>query len=161
MIFLQDILAWRIVMADKYVVKLTTEERGHLEQLVSTGRRAAATLSHARILLKADSASAEGGWTDTQIAQAVDASLSTISRVRKEFVEHGLEAAVHRKRPTGRQYRKLDGQAEACLIAQACSAPPEGRVCWTMQLLADKLIELKVVDAISDETVRRTLKKTT
>jgi hypothetical protein len=98
---------------------------------------------------------------DERIAEAVDTSLSTIARVRKAFVEHGPDAALYRKRPTGRQYRKLDGAAEARLIALACSPQPPGHACWTMQLLADRLVELRVIDAVSDETVRRTLKKTT
>ena len=148
-------------MANKYIVRLTPEERDDLEQLVTTGKRSAATLTHARILLKADAAVEGGGWTDERIAEAVGTSLSTIARVRKAFVEHGPDAALYRKRPTGRQYRKLDGAAEARLIALACSPAPEGQVCWTMQLLADRLVELRVIDAVSDETVRRTLKKTT
>jgi transposase len=148
-------------MADKYIVRLTPEERHQLEQLIATGKRSAATLTHARILLKADAAAEGDGWTDERIAQAVDTSLSTIARVRKAFVEHSLDAALYRRRPTGRQYRKLDGAAAARRIALACSPQPAGQACWTMQLLADKLVELQVVDTISDETVRRTLKKTT
>jgi transposase len=148
-------------MADKYLVRLTAEERNHLNHLIATGKRSAATLTHARILLKADAAAEGEGWTDERIAEAVDTGLSTVARVRKAFVEQGPDAALYRKRPTGRQYRKLDGAAEARLIALARSPQPAGQVCWTMQLLADKLVELQVVEAISDETVRRTLKKTT
>jgi transposase len=148
-------------MAGKFIVGMTAEERSRVEGLVSKGKGAAATLTHARILLKADTGSPEDGWHDERIAEALDVSLSTIYRVRQAFVEQGLEAALFRKRPTGRLYRKLDGAAEAKLIALACSAPPEGRTRWTLQLLADKLVALEVVDSISDDTVQRTLKKTT
>lgn len=101
------------------------------------------------------------GWDDEQIAEALDTSLSTIHRVRRAYVEEGLEEALYRKKPTGRQYRKLDGDQEAHLIAVACSKAPEGRARWTLRLLADKLVELKVVESISSECVRTTLKKTT
>lgn len=148
-------------MAGKFIVRMTAEERAGVEGLVSKGKSAAATLTHARILLKADSNSPEDGWPDQRIAEALDVSLSTIYRVRQAFVEQGLEAALYRKRPTGRLYRKLDGAAEAQLIALACSPPPEGRTRWTLQLLADRLVALEVVESISDDTVQRTLKKTT
>jgi transposase len=146
-------------MAEKFIVKLTAEERQTLTQLTTTGRTAAATLRHASVLLKADAA-ADDGWTDERIADAFGVSLSTIARVRKEFVEHGLEAALYRKKPTGRQYRKLDGSQEARLIGVACSTPPQGQARWTLTLLADKLVELAVVESISTECVRMTLKKT-
>ena len=146
-------------MASKFLVKLTAEERAQLERLVNTGKRAASTLIHARILLKADAGDGQA-WENERIAEAVETSTATVHRVRQAFVEEGLEAALHRKRPTGRQFRKLDGEGEARLVALACSAPPAGRVRWTMQLLADKLIELKIVETISDDTVHRTLKKT-
>lgn len=144
----------------KYVVRLNTEEREQMLELVNTGRAAAVKLLHARILLKADSRTGSRRWTDTEIADALDTSASTVHRVRQAFVEQGLEAALSRKPPTGRQYRKLDGAQEAQLIAMACSAPPEGRVRWTLKLLADKLVELDIVDSISAECVRTTLKKT-
>jgi transposase len=144
----------------KYVVRLHPEERVQLLALVSTGRAAAAKLLHARILLKADVAAATRRWTDAEIAEALDTSAATVHRVRQAWVEQGLEAALARKRPTGRQYRKLDGVQEAQLITVACSAPPEGRVRWTLKLLADKLVELDIVDTISAECVRTTLKKT-
>ena len=147
-------------MGCNYVVKLLAEERAQLERLVSTGKRAATTLTHARILLKTDSLTLEGKWGDDRIVAALDTSRSTIYRVRKEFVEEGLEAALYRKRPTGRQYRKLDGAGEAQLIALACSKAPEGRARWTMELLAEKMVTLKIVDSLSDTTVYRTLKKT-
>jgi transposase len=145
----------------KYRVTLTAEERQNLHQLIAAGKAAAKKLAHARILLKADAAPGGPAWSDQRIAEALDLSIATVERVRQRFVEQGLEAALGRKpqdRPS--RLRTLDGRAEAHLIALACSAPPEGRTVWTMQLLADKLVELEVVDSISDETVRRTLKKT-
>src|SRR5262245_18125297 len=145
----------------KYQVTLTAEERRELQELLAAGKAAAKKLAHARILLKADAAEGGPAWRDERIAEALDVSTDTIGRVRQRFVEQGLEAALVRKkqdRPS--RERKLDGRAEAWLIALACSAPPQGRKEWTMRLLADKLVELEVVDAISDETVRRALKKT-
>jgi transposase len=145
----------------KYRVTLTTEERQSLQDLIAAGKAAAQKLAHARILLKADAAPGGPAWTDERIAEAVEVSRATVERVRQRFVEQGLGAALVRK-PQDRPSRlpKLDGRAEAHLIALACSRPPEGRTEWTMQLLADKLVELEVVDSISDETVRRTLQKT-
>ena len=146
---------------NKYKVTLTTEERQQLHGLVAAGKAAAKTLMHARILLKADAAEGGPAWPDDRIAEAVEVSAATVGRVRQRFVEEGLEAALVRKnqdRPS--RERKLDGAAEARLIALACSTPPEGRAAWTLQLLADKLVELRVVDGVSDETVRRVLKKT-
>src|SRR6516162_7911149 len=129
-------LARRTIMAlkDKFIVLLTGAQRQELEKLAATGKRSAATITRARILLKAD---ADGeGWGDERIAEALDTSPATVARVRKKFVQQGLEAAVQRKRPTGRRYRKLDGKAEARLIALACSQPPGGRGRWTLRLLA-------------------------
>ena len=148
-------------MAKKYIVTLTAEEREELIKLVSVSKRSARTITRARILLKADEGPGGPGWDDGEITAALDCGRRTVSRVRERFVERGLQAALERKpqdKPS--RERMLDGGAEARLIALACSAPPEGRVCWTLKLLADKLVELEVVPAISDETVRRTLKKT-
>jgi Winged helix-turn helix len=117
----------------KYMVRLTQEERQHFSTLIRTGRAAAAKLLHARILLKADVCEDSGSWTDAEIAVALDTSESTVHRVRQAFVEQGWEAALARQRPTGRQYRKLDGAQEAQLIALACSAPPTGRARWTLK----------------------------
>jgi transposase len=145
----------------KYKVTLTAEERQHLSELIAAGKAAARKLAHARVLLKADAADGGPAWPDARIAEAVEVGVATIERIRQRFVEQGLEAALGRKkqdRPS--RPRKLDGRAEARLIALACSAPPEGRKEWAMQLLADKLVELRVVDAVCDETVRRALKKT-
>ena len=144
----------------KYVVRLDTEEREQLLALVSTGRAAAVKLLHARILLKADVGEGSRRWSAAEIAEALDSSASTVHRVRQNWVEWGMETALSRKRPSGRQYRKLDGAQEAQLIAVACSAPPEGRARWTLKLLADKLVALDIVDTIRAECVRTTLKKT-
>jgi transposase len=111
-------------------------------------------------LLKADASEAGPCWKDDEIVEALDTSLSTIHRVRQRFVEWGLEAALHRKPATRHRARKLDGQQEAQLIALACGPAPEGRTCWTLKLLAQRLIELEVVDTVSPECVCNTLKKT-
>jgi len=145
----------------KYKVTLTADERQQLSSLIATGKAAARKLAHARVLLHADAAPGGPAWTDERIAEAVAVGRATVERVRQRFVEHGLEAALGRKpqdRPS--RPRKLDGRAEARLIALACSAPPPGRKEWTMRLLADKLVQLEVVDTICDETVRQALKKT-
>ena len=145
----------------RYIVILSAEERQSLLDLIAAGKGAAQKLAHARILLKADAVPGRPAWADAAIAEAVEVSVATVERVRPRFVEQGLEAALIRKpqdRPS--RQRKLDGRAEARLIALACSKPPEGRNEWTMQLLADTLVELEIVDSISDETVRRTLPKT-
>jgi transposase len=145
----------------RYQVTLTDEERQQLQSLIAAGKAAARRLTHARILLKADAAPGGPAWIDQRIVEALEVGVATVERVRQRFVEEGLEAALGRKKPDrpSRQ-RKLDGRAEARLIALACSAPPEGRKEWTMQLLADQLVQLEVVGAVSDETVRRVLKKT-
>ena len=145
----------------KYLVTLTPEERHWLTGLVSAGKRSALTITRARILLKADQADGGPAWDDAAIAEALDCSARTIERVRQRFVERGLEQALGRK-PQGRpsRGRKFDGAAEARLIALACSQPPEGRARWTLKLLAGRLVALEVVDGISYETVRRTLKQT-
>jgi transposase len=145
----------------RYKVTLTVEERNSLQDLIAAGKAAAKKLIHARILLKADAAPGAPAWTDARIADALEVHPNTVERLRERFVEQGLDAALGRKkqdRPS--RARTLDGQAEARLIAVACSAPPQGRVRWTLRLLADKLVELEIVDTISTETVRRTLKKT-
>ena len=144
----------------KYIVRLTAEERAELDELIRTGKRAASVLIHARLLLKADAGTGGPGWDDARIVEAVECGASTVYRVRQAFVEEGLTAALFRKKPTGRQYRKLDGAQEARLIALACGAPPAGRGRWTLRLLADRLVELDVVESISPECVRMTLKKT-
>jgi transposase len=145
----------------KYKVTLTADERQSLHALVSAGKAAALKLTHARILLKADAAPGGPAWTDARIAEAIEVNRTTVEQVRQRFVEQGLEAALVRKkqaRPS--RERKLDGAGEARLIALACSEPPLGRAAWTLRLLADRLVELEVVDTISTETVRQALKKT-
>ena len=143
----------------KYVVRLSNEERGQLENLVARGRVAKATRQRAQMLLHADQGQKGPGTVDEAIADLVGVSLSTVHRVRQQFVEEGLEVSLYRKPATNRQYRKLDGRQEAHLVALACSSPPAGRVCWTMQLLADKLVELEIIESIGREAVRTTLKK--
>ena len=149
-----------MALKDKYVVRLTPDHRRRLEQMVSSGQHPARVLTRARVLLKADASKAGPGWEDAAIAEALDCGDRTVARVRQKYVEAGLDAALYARKPTGRQYRKLDGGQEAKLIAVACSPAPDGRVRWTMKLLAERLVELEVVDAVSDETVRRVLKKT-
>ncbi len=137
-----------------YRVELSPEERDRVQRLTRQGKAAARTIRRAQILLL----SAEGA-PDTQIAAALQVGLSTVHRTRQRYCTDGLESALHeRPRPGGAP--KLDAKQEAMLIALACSAPPDERTTWTMQLLADRFVRLGVVDAISDETVRRTLKKT-
>ena len=145
--------------AHKVVVRLAVEERAALQKVAHTGVQTAHALTRAHILLRAD-ADGPDGWTDERIAEALGINRMTVSRVRAQFAEEGLDATLHRKRPTGRQYRKLDGAQEARLVALACSPAPEGQARWTMRLLADRLVELQVVDAIDPSTVWRTLQKT-
>jgi len=147
-------------MHKRYTVTLTETERTYLKQLIAAGTESARKLTHARILLKADQGPDGPGWVDKAIAEAVEVSQPTVSRVRKQYVQEGLEAALNRRPPTREYVRKLDGEQEAKLIALACSKPPKGEVRWTQRLLADKLVELEVVDAVSYQTVRRVLKKT-
>ena len=145
----------------KFIVRLTMEERGTLESLLAEGRAAADKLLRARMLLKADVGEGGSGWSDEKIAEAFEVGLSTIHRLRQRFVEEGVEATLARKPKTRHRAPKLDGEKEARLVALACSGPPQGRARWTLQLLADKLVELDVVDSITAETVRVRLKKTT
>lgn len=147
-------------MNKKYIVRLTPSEKQALEQLINQGKTAARKLTHARILLKANNAQQQEGWTDQAIHQALDVSLSTIARVRQTFVEQGVDAALNPKPSSQRRLRKLDGVAEAHLIACCCSQPPPGRKGWTLRLLADKMVKLEYVSSISPETVRQVLKKT-
>ena len=146
--------------ASKVVVRLTADQRDALDRLVRTGTHPAAMRRRAGILLKAD-ADGPDGWTDEAIADHLETSRMTVQRVRQQFAAEGLDATLHRKKPTGRQYRKLDGAQEAKLVALACSEHPAGQARWTMALLADRLVELQVVEAIDPSTVCRTLQKTT
>lgn len=148
-------------MAKVYRVTLTADERAELEALVGKGTGAALRLTRARILLKSDQGDSGPAWPDTQVADALDVAVNTVANTRQRFVEGGLGRALNRKaqdRPS--RERVLDGRAEAHLIALACSDPPAGRAHWTLTLLAGRLVELRVVDAVSPSTVGRVLKKT-
>ena len=151
---------WCVMPKKKYVVSLTAEEREYLEKLTTTGKTAAYKINHARVLLKADTNQDGGGCLDQAIANALDISVSTIERVRQRFVERGLEEALNRQPQARHKPRRLDGDAEARLLAITCSSPPCGSARWTLRLLAQHLIELEQVQSISHETVRQTLKKT-
>lgn len=146
-------------MVKKYVVSLSAEERQSLEAMVTTGKRAAYTINHARILLKADRNAPNGSWCDTDIKDALDLSLRTIERVRQRFVEEGLESAL-KCRPGGGRKPKLDGEVEAHLVALRCSETPQGKGRWTLRLLAQQMVELGYVEHLSHESVRQVLKKT-
>jgi hypothetical protein len=144
----------------KYAVGLTETERALLRTLVGRGSAPARLLTRARVLLKADQGEGGAAWTDAAIAGALEVHPTTVARIRRQFVEHGLDAALERKRPDRVYPRTLDGAGEAHLIAVACSPPPAGRERWTLRLLADELVRLEVVPAVSYETVRRTLGQT-
>jgi transposase len=148
-----------LAMHKKYVVRLTEEERSRLETLVRRGRAHTRRLLYARILLKAD-ANGPDRWTDERIAEAFEISTATVARERRRYCEDGLEVALMPKKPGRPRRRVLDGRAEAHLLALACSGAPEGRERWSMRLLADRMVELGHVEAVSYETVRRALKKT-
>jgi transposase len=150
-----------VIMKKKYPVTLTRTEREHLKSVIAAGTAPARKLTHARILLKADQGPEGPAWVDDAVAEAVEVSQPTVSRVRKQYVEEGLEAALNRRPPNREYHRKLDGQQEARLVALACSEPPEGQARWSLRLLADKLLELEIVEEeVSYQSVRRTLKKT-
>jgi hypothetical protein len=145
----------------KYVVKLSAEERERLEAMIGGGKRSAQLLTRARILLKADASEAGDGWTDSQIAEALDTSLNTVFNVRQQLVEEGFEATLARKyNPNSARPRIFDGAAEAKLIALACSSAPDGFARWSLRLLEEKVVELNIVEKASDNTIGRTLKKT-
>jgi transposase len=147
-------------MKKKYIVTLTEEERRMLREMVSRGKAAARKLMHARILLKADSSDGGPGWDDGAMAEGLEVGRATVERVRKEFVEEGLEAALERRKPRRQYLHTLDGDGEAHLIALACGQAPEGRSRWTLRLLADRMVALEYVEEVSKDTVRRVLKKT-
>jgi transposase len=139
----------------RYVVELTEVERAELKALTTKGIAKVRRIKRALVLLASDD-----GETDAQVASRVRVHPTSVENIRKRFVEEGLEAALS-ERPRPGKARLLDGRQEAYLVALTCSMPPPGRAQWTMKLLADRLIELKVVESISDETVRRTLKRGT
>ncbi len=149
-------------MSEKqYVVELTGEERDHLMTLLSKGKAAARTLLKARILLKADAGPQGGGWPDEKISTALETNIGMVYRVRRRLVEEGFDAVLTRKRRmTPPRQPIFDGEKQAQLTALACSAPPAGRKGWTLRLLADKVVELEIVDTVHFNTVGRALKKT-
>jgi len=144
----------------KYAVTLTEAERAQVRTLLGRGTASTRMLTHARILLKANQGEGGPGWADGAIAEAVEVHPATVGRVRRTYVEAGLDAALARKSPDRVYPRRLDGTAEAHLVALACGAPPDGRARWTLRLLVDELVRLEVVATVSHETVRRTLKQT-
>jgi len=149
------------IAVKKYVVRLSTEERAQLDELIRKGKRSAQLLTKARILLKADVSELGEGWSDSRIAAALDTSVATIERIRRQLVEEGFEAVLTRKyNPNSARPRIFDGAAEAKLIALTLSAAPEGFARWSLRLLEEKVVELQIVERASDNTIGRTLKKT-
>ena len=144
----------------KYAVFLSEEERARLRTLIGSGAAPARLLTHARILLRTNQGEGGPAWTDAATADALEVHAATVARVRRAYVEDGVDAALERKTPDRVYSRALDGKAEARLVALTCGAPPEGRERWTLRLLAGELVRLEVVEAVSHETVRRTLKQT-
>lgn len=144
----------------KFVVRLSGDERAYLERMIRTGRDAAYRLLKARILLKADISQEGDGWSDAQIAEALETSPSTVLRTRRQLVDEGLEAALSRKTRPRPDARIFDGETEAKLIALACSEPPEGHARWSLRLLEKRVVELGIVETASDSTIGRVLKKT-
>jgi len=154
-------VAGKEIAVKKYVVKLTEEERDRLNELIRKGKRSAQLLRKARILLKADVSDAGEGWSDSAIAAALDTSIATIERTRRQLVEEGFEAVLTRKyNPKSSRPRIFDGAAEAKLIALTLSPAPDGFARWSLRLLEEKVVELHIVERASDNTIGRTLKKT-
>ena len=147
-------------MRKQHVVVLSEQERARLHTLIGQGSAPARALTRARILLKASQGEAGPGWTDRAIATALEVHHTTVARVRQQYAAGGLAAAVDRKAPEREYLRKLDGEQEARLVVLACSTPPGGRKRWTLRLLAERLVQLEVVDTVSHETVRQALKQT-
>jgi transposase len=153
-------VATKDIAVKKYVVRLGDEERERLNTLIHMGKHPARQLMRARILLKADASEAGEGWSDSRIAAALDTSVATVSRIRQQLVEEGAESVLARKHsPASARPRIFDGAAEAKLIALACSKPPKGRARWTLRLLEEQVVELNIVEHVSDNTIGRTLKK--
>lgn len=146
---------------EKYIVKLTQEERKNLLSLIKKGKTSAYKLTHARILLEADEGEqAENKKTDLEIAEQLHVGPKTAKRIRKRFVEEGLEAALARKAHSRTRSRKIEGEEEAHLLALSCSPPPEGSRRWTLKLLSNKMVEMEIVESVSPATIGRVLKKT-
>lgn len=146
-------------MKKKYIVELTSEERSELEAMVKKGKAAAYKIKHAHVLLNADQGPEGPRWKDAEIAKTFHCHVTTVENVRRRLVEHGLQVAIERAKHKAYKPRKLDGRAEAQLVAMACSQTPAGRNKWTLRLLADKMVELNIVESISYGTVRNVLKK--
>jgi transposase len=144
----------------RYIVVLSEEERARLHTVIGRGVAPASALTNARILLKANQGEAGPGWTDAAIAVALEVNPATVARIRQQYVTTGMDAALQRKPPARQYRRRLDGAQEARLVALACSAPPEGHKRWTLRLLAQRMVELQVVETVSYETVRQALKQT-
>jgi transposase len=154
-------VAGKEIAVKKYVVRLSAEERDRLNKLIHKGKRSAQLLTKVRILLKADVSDAGDGWSDSAIAQALDTSIATVERTRRQLVEEGFEAVLTRKyNPKSARPRIFDGAAEAKLIALTLSPAPDGFARWTLRLLEEKVVELNIVERASDNTIGRTLKKT-
>ena len=154
-------MAGKKIAIKKYVVRLSAEEREQLSGLIRSGKRSAQLLTKARILLKADVSEAGEGWSDSRIAEALDTSVATIERTRRQLVEEGFEAVLTRKyNSNSARPRIFDGAAEAKSIALACGPAPAGYARWTLSLLEGKVVELNIVEKASDNTIGRTLKKT-
>ncbi len=147
-------------MPSKHRVVLSAKERTALIERTTSGHAPARTITRARILLKADESTDGDAWTDRQIADALDVGIATVGRVRKRYAERGAVGATEHKQPTREYERIFDGATEARLVQIACTTPPEGQGVWSLRLLADRMVELGHVEAVSHETVRRTLKKT-
>lgn len=149
-----------MAMKKKYHVRLTSEERAHLLELIGRGSSSARKQRRARLLLKLDEGEDGPAWTDERAAEALEVATATAASLRRKFAKRGLQDTVNRKQPDRNYERKMDGEREAHLLRLACSEPPEGRSRWTLRLLADKMVELGYVDDLSHETVRVALKKT-
>ena len=149
------------IAVKKYVVKLSEAERARLDDLIRRGKGVAQLLTKARILLKADVSEAGEGWSDRRIAEALDTSIANIERTRRQLVEEGFDAVLIRKtNPNSARPRIFDGAAEAKLIALTCGPAPAGHARWSLRLLEEKVVELRIVESVSDNTIGRTLKKT-
>jgi Homeodomain-like domain len=158
---MEETMAARAASVKRYVVRLSAEERRRLEAMIHKGKSSAARLLKARILLKTDVSEAGEGWSDSRIVEALETSVSMVYRVRRQLVEEGLEAVLSRKAPARPSVPRIfDGEKEARLIALACSKPPEGHGRWSLRLLESKVVELGIVEAASDSTIQRVLKKT-
>ncbi len=158
---MEGIMGAKVPSVKRYVVRLSAEERLALEAMIRKGKSPAQRLLKARILLKADASEEGESWSDSRIIEALETSISMVYRVRKQLVEEGFEAVLSRKAPAAPAVPRIfDGEKEARLIALACSKPPEGYARWSLRLLETKVVELGIVEAASDSTIQRVLKKT-